>query len=189
MVCHSISAPVEVNYRAGSRNAVPILPLASGAEPFHAGGTVRMLGHNAGFNITALVGAPAHKTGAPLYAGAESIPAPIRLTAHIAHLAQRHSDNIVTAATRYGQTGPQLRIFLRKQLGDIAELLFVEAVFLRHLLGSLSGDGDYQPGSFHGLSFLHHAVLVCTILSGHQHSYFLRVDFRSKLDHRHVPEN
>ena len=56
MVCHAISAPVEVNYRAGGRDAVSILPLTSGAEPFHAGGTVRMLGYNAGFNITALVG-------------------------------------------------------------------------------------------------------------------------------------
>lgn len=56
MVSYTISAPVKVNYRARGRDAVPILPLASGAEPFHAGGTVRMLGHNAGFNITALVG-------------------------------------------------------------------------------------------------------------------------------------
>ena len=64
MVCHSISAPVEVYDRARGRDAVSILPLASGAEPFHASGAVGMLGHNAGFNVSALV-------GAPLYTGAE----------------------------------------------------------------------------------------------------------------------
>ena len=67
MVSYAIAAPIEINDRTWSRNAVSILPLASGAEPFHAGGTVRMLGHNAGFNITALVGAPTHKTGAPFH--------------------------------------------------------------------------------------------------------------------------
>mgnify|MGYP000928961642 CR=1 FL=1 len=56
MVCHSISAPVEVYDRARGRDAVSILPLASGAEPFHAGGTVRMLGYNTGLNVPALVG-------------------------------------------------------------------------------------------------------------------------------------
>ena len=56
MVCHAISAPVEVNYRAGGRDAVSILPLTSGAEPFHAGGAVGVLGHNAGLNVPALVG-------------------------------------------------------------------------------------------------------------------------------------
>ena len=102
MVGNAVSAPVEVYDRARGRDAVSILPLASGAEPFHAGGTVGMLGHSAGFNITALVGAPAHKTGAPLYAGAESIPAPIRLTAHIAYLTQCYGYNIVAADTRHG---------------------------------------------------------------------------------------
>ena len=68
MVGNAISAPVEVYDRARSRNAVSILPLASGAEPLHAGGTVGMLGHSAGFNVSALLAAPTHKTGAPLYA-------------------------------------------------------------------------------------------------------------------------
>ena len=56
MVSYAISAPVEVYDRAGSRNAVSILPLPLGAKPFHAGGTVGMLGYNAGFNVSALVG-------------------------------------------------------------------------------------------------------------------------------------
>ena len=56
MVGNAVSAPVEVYDRAGSRDAVPILPLASGAKPFHAGGTVGVLGYNPRFNITALVG-------------------------------------------------------------------------------------------------------------------------------------
>ena len=71
MVGYAISAPVEVYDRAGSRDAVSLLPLTFGAEPFHAGGTIRMLGYNAGLNITALVGAPTHKTGTPFHAGAE----------------------------------------------------------------------------------------------------------------------
>ena len=64
MVSYAIAAPIEINDRTWSRNAVSILPLASGAEPFHASGAVGMLGHNAGFNVSALV-------GAPLYTGAE----------------------------------------------------------------------------------------------------------------------
>ena len=56
MVSYAISAPIKVNYRARSRNAVSILPLTSGAEPFHAGRTVGVLGNNAGFNVPALVG-------------------------------------------------------------------------------------------------------------------------------------
>ena len=106
MVCHTISSPVEVNYRAGSRDAVSILPLVSGAEPFHAGGAVGMLRDNAGLNITALVGAPTHKTGAPFHARTESIPAPIGLPTHIAHLTQCHGYNIVAADTRHRKAGP-----------------------------------------------------------------------------------
>lgn len=67
MVSYPIAAPVEVNYRARSRDAIPILPLAFGTEPLHAGGAVGMLGDHAGFNVSALLTAPAHKTGAPLY--------------------------------------------------------------------------------------------------------------------------
>ena len=67
MVSNPVAAPIEVNNRTGSRNAVPILPLASGAEPLHAGGTVGMLGNHTGFDVPALVGAPAYKAGAPLY--------------------------------------------------------------------------------------------------------------------------
>lgn len=56
MVGNAVSAPIEINDCTWSWDAVSILPLTSGAEPFYAGGTVRMLGYNAGFNITALVG-------------------------------------------------------------------------------------------------------------------------------------
>ena len=56
MVSYTIAAPVEVYDRAWGRDAVSILPLTSGAEPFHAGGTVGMLWYNPRFNITALVG-------------------------------------------------------------------------------------------------------------------------------------
>ena len=93
MVGYAIAAPVEVYDRARGRDAVSILPLASGAEPFHASGTVGVLGHSARLNITALLAAPTHKTGTPFHAGTESIPAPIRLTAYVSHLAQRHGDN------------------------------------------------------------------------------------------------
>ena len=101
MVSYTISAPVEVYDRARSRDAVPILPLASGSEPFHASGTVGVLGHNAGLNVPALITAPAHKTGAPLHAGAESIPAPIGLPTYVSYLAQRYGYNIV-AACKWG---------------------------------------------------------------------------------------
>lgn len=67
MVSYTIAAPIEVNDRAGSRDAVSILPLASGTEPLHTGGTVRVLWDHAGFDVPTLVGAPAHKAGAPLY--------------------------------------------------------------------------------------------------------------------------
>ena len=73
-----------------------------------------MLGHSAGLNITALVGAPAHKTGAPLYAGAESIPAPIRCTALIAKLCQRYFYNHLIAASR---KGPTIRVVPQHMVG------------------------------------------------------------------------
>ena len=56
MVSYTITAPVEVYDRARGRGAVSILPLASGTKPLHAGGTVGVLGHSAGLDITALVG-------------------------------------------------------------------------------------------------------------------------------------
>lgn len=56
MVGNAIAAPIEINDRTWSWNAVSILPLTSGAEPFHAGGAVGVLGHNAGLNVPALVG-------------------------------------------------------------------------------------------------------------------------------------
>ncbi len=56
MVCHAISAPIEINDRTWNRNAVSILPLASGTKPLHTGGTVGVLGYNAGLNVPALVG-------------------------------------------------------------------------------------------------------------------------------------
>ena len=102
MVSYPIAAPVEVNNRTGSRDAIPILPLPPRSEPLHPGGAVGMLRDHAGLNIAALLAAPAYKAGAPLHTGAESIPAPIELSAHIAHLAQGHGHNIVAADTRHG---------------------------------------------------------------------------------------
>ena len=46
MVGNTVSAPVEINDCAGSRDAVSILPLTSGAEPLHAGRAVGVLGHS-----------------------------------------------------------------------------------------------------------------------------------------------
>lgn len=56
MVSNPVAAPVEVNNRTGSRDATAILPLPPRSEPFHASGTVRVLGDHTGFDVPALVG-------------------------------------------------------------------------------------------------------------------------------------
>lgn len=71
-------------------------------------------GHGTGFDIAALVTAPGDKTGTPGNPAGESVPTPIGLTAHIAHLTERHVHNIITAATR--QAVPKICIILTEIL-------------------------------------------------------------------------
>ena len=59
--------------------------------------TAGKLGDHPGVDISALVGAPADKVGVPIHMGAEAIPAPIGLTAHISNLGQRHGYDFVVA--------------------------------------------------------------------------------------------
>ena len=81
----TVRGPVKENDIPGIRNIVPLLPLAVLLKPSHtAAGTACKLGHYAGVDVPARVGAPGNEAGAPIHMLAETIPAPIRLAANIA---------------------------------------------------------------------------------------------------------
>lgn len=91
--------PIEKDNIAGSRLIAVVLPQSPLLEPRHTlRCTGRKLRNDTGFNIAALVGAPAHKAGTPLYSAVKTIPAPVRLTADITHLRECHGDDLAVAS-------------------------------------------------------------------------------------------
>ena len=78
--------PIKEDNHAGGRLGGIIHPLSPVLEPLRSKDTTGILGNNPCVNITALIGAPAHKAGAPLDTRAKSIPAPVRFTAIISDL-------------------------------------------------------------------------------------------------------
>ena len=68
--------PIEEDNHTGCRFDIVICPLATVLEPVDAVDASCVFGNNAGFDITALIGAPRYKAGAPLNARAETVPAP-----------------------------------------------------------------------------------------------------------------
>ena len=91
--------PIEKDNIAGSRLIAVVLPQSPLLEPRHTlRCTGRKLRNDTGFNIAALVGAPAHKAGAPLYSAVKTVPAPVRLTADIPHLRECHGDDLAIAS-------------------------------------------------------------------------------------------
>lgn len=85
--------PVKEDNHAGGRFGGAVHPLAPVLEPLYAIDAPCIFGNYAGINIAALVGAPAHKTRAPFHTAGKTIPAPVRLAAHIPYLGERHGDD------------------------------------------------------------------------------------------------
>ena len=83
--------PVKKDDVAGARLIAVVLPQPALLEPGNTLGRAgRKLRDHAGFDITALIGAPAYKAGAPFHTAAKAVPAPVRFAADIAHLGERH---------------------------------------------------------------------------------------------------
>ena len=79
--------PIEKDNVAWARLIAVVLPQSALLELRHTlRCTGRKLRNDTSFNIAALVGTPANKAGAPLYSAVKTIPAPVRLAAHIADL-------------------------------------------------------------------------------------------------------
>lgn len=91
--------PVKKDDVAGARLIAVILPQPTLLEPGNTLGRAgRKLRDHAGFDITALIGAPAYKAGAPFHTAAKAVPAPIGRTACVPHLRERHGDDLAVAS-------------------------------------------------------------------------------------------
>ena len=87
--------PIEKDNVAGARFIAVVLPQSALLEPRHTlRCTGRKLRNDARLDITALVGTPANKAGAPFYSAVKTVPAPVRLTADIPHLGECHGDDL-----------------------------------------------------------------------------------------------
>ena len=87
--------PVEEDNHTGNRSCRSIGPLSSFLEPFHAPNAACELGDNTGIDVSTFIGTPRDKAGAPCHSFVETIPAPIRLTTHIAKLGLRNSHDLL----------------------------------------------------------------------------------------------
>ena len=84
MVGAAVQVPIEKDSISGGEVVIaPCAPLSMGLEPRDALG---LTGGKARFRQPHLAVAPGHEAGAPFHTGIEAVPAPVGLTAHIAHL-------------------------------------------------------------------------------------------------------
>ena len=92
----ALVVPIEEDNHAGCRFYIVICPLATILEPSDAVYAACVLRADAGFDVTALISAPADEAGAPFNTTSESIPGPVRFTAYVADLRQSHlNDHII----------------------------------------------------------------------------------------------
>ena len=92
----ALVVPVEEDNHAGNRLGGAVQPLPTLLKPLHAVSATGKFRADTGVDITALVGTPADKAGAPLHTAAESVPRPVWSAAYISDLRQRHcNDGIV----------------------------------------------------------------------------------------------
>ena len=137
------AVPVEEDDVTGAGLIAGILPQPPLLEPLNGSLRAGKLGDYTGVDVTALVGAPADKAGAPFHPAVEAVPAPVGLTAHIPDLRQRHRDNLAVTSPEAIENGsPHTAVFLRQQLRELPPLVGGEAQFIGHLTGSFAADGD-----------------------------------------------
>ena len=85
--------PVEEDEHTRRGLHAAVDPLTAAAEPVDAPNAALELWDDAGFEIAALIGAPAHEDRAPFHSAAVTVPGPIGFAAHVADLGERHGDN------------------------------------------------------------------------------------------------
>ena len=91
--------PIEKDDVAGARLVAVILPQPALLEPgYTLGRAGRKLRNNTGVDITALIGTPAHKAGAPFHPAVKAVPAPIGSAACVPHLGKRHGNDLAIAS-------------------------------------------------------------------------------------------
>ena len=157
----ALVVPIEEDNHSGDRLGRAVYPLTSVLEPLHSVYAACEFRNHAGFNIAALVGAPAHEAGTPLHTAAEAVPRPVRLAAYIAHLRQGNGhDLIVAVMDAIEDSRPKGVVLVLQQLRKILSLFFIEAVFVSHFLQRLVGHGDIQRGSRLGGFGLHDVAVT-----------------------------
>ena len=114
---------------AGARLVAVVLPQPTLLEPGNTLGRAgRKLRDNAGFNIAALIGAPAHKAGAPFHTAAKTIPAPVRFAADIPHLGERHRNDLaIPSGNAVEHLGSKGFVLISQQLRHLFPLVLVKA--------------------------------------------------------------
>ena len=121
--------PIKENNHSGDRLGRTVDPLSSIFEPLDAVHATRIFWHNPGVDIAALIGAPAYKTSTPFHTASETVPRPIRLTAHIAHLRKSDGDDLILAITdAVKHRCPNGVVLILEQLGKVFPLFCVKAV-------------------------------------------------------------
>lgn len=91
--------PIKEDNVTGTRLIAVVLPQPVFLEPGNTLGCAGCkLRDNPSFDIAALIGAPAYKTRAPFDTPGKSIPAPVRLTADVPHLGERHRDDLAISS-------------------------------------------------------------------------------------------
>ena len=91
--------PIKENNHSGDRLGRAIYPLSTVFEPLDAVHAACIFGYNPSVDIAALIGTPAYKTSAPFHTPAETVPRPIRLSAHISNLREGNGHDLILAIT------------------------------------------------------------------------------------------
>lgn len=105
--------PVEENNHTWCGFCAVICPLAPLPEPVDTVDAAGKFGDDTGIDVTALIGAPGDKTGAPFHTTSEAIPGPVRLAANIAHLGQSNGyDHIIGSINAVQDHGPERTVFI-----------------------------------------------------------------------------
>ena len=115
-------------------------------EPGNALGRAgRKLRDHAGFNITALIGTPAHKAGAPFHTAPKSVPAPVWFAADVPHLGERHRDDLaIPSGNAVEHLGPKGVVLIGQKLRQLFPLVLIKAELVCHFLRSLVADSNIQ---------------------------------------------
>ena len=139
--------PIEEDDHTWCRFDIVICPLASILEPVDTVDTACIFGNNTSLDIPALIGAPRYKAGAPLNARAETVPAPVGLTAHITKLRQRNRNNLIVGSVDAVENRCPHTAVLCEQLSNLGFLILGEAVLRHHFLYGLMAYSDIQVNS------------------------------------------